>query len=71
MQCTVVDWVGQDARSGLFVGVNRTDCGHWQWLQEAGSLAAATCQRKLFVSMSTEYDCVCTRSVGAPPGPKF
>ena len=36
--CIQIDWVGQDAQSGLFVGVNRTDRGQWQ-LQEAGSLA--------------------------------
>ena len=39
MHCTEVDRVGQDAPSGLFVAVNRTDRrGQWQ-LQEVGSLA--------------------------------
>ena len=60
LYCIVVDWVGQDARSGLFVGVNRTDRGQWQQLQEAGSLAVVQprVKEKLFVSIST-FDSVC------------
>ena len=60
--CIVVDWVGQDARSGLFVGVNRTDRGQWTTVAASGSRksghGAATCQRKLFVAISI-CDSVC------------
>ena len=52
MLCTEVDWVGQDARSGLFVGVNRTDCGHSSFKKPEVWPVDATCQRKLFVAMS-------------------